>query len=64
MPKHLPVPKDLEHLLEKRDAEEDRRQKKRRKKLQLEADYGKPASKPERRQTSDRRRKRRRKADS
>jgi hypothetical protein len=63
MAKHLPVPPELEHLIEKRDAEADRRERKRRKAQSPIEDAATPA-KPERRQASDRRRKRRRKADS
>jgi len=63
MSKHLPVPADLEHLIEKRDRESDRRGQKRRNKLKLPADGNATAS-TERRQKAERRRKRRRKADS
>jgi hypothetical protein len=33
MPKHLPVPKELEKLIEKRDAEKDRRTPAERRKI-------------------------------
>jgi hypothetical protein len=48
MGKRMPVPKELEHLIEKRDAEQDRRSGTRRRKT---------------RPPADRRQKRRRKSD-
>jgi len=64
MSKHLPVPPDLEHLIEKRDRESDRREQTRRNELEPQESGDATAGTPERRQKTERRRKRRRKADS
>jgi hypothetical protein len=56
MSKRLTVPKELEHLIEKREDEGDRRSQDRRSKARS------PAGAEEQRQTNDRRRKRRRKS--
>jgi hypothetical protein len=58
MAKNLPVPPDLEHLIEKRERENDRRQPANPK------DSASSANKPQPGSSTDRRRKRRRKSDS
>jgi len=64
MSKRLPVPSDLEHLIEKRDDETVRRGQTRRRRARAQATPATEAVQPERRQRADRRRKRRRKSDS
>jgi hypothetical protein len=59
MAKRLPVPPELEHLVEKRDEEADRRKSDRRSK---QTGDGEEAAKAERRKSADRRNKRRRKS--
>jgi len=63
MTHRLPVPPELEHLIEKRDRESDRRQRTQRKTPGARSINQSPYL-PERRQQQDRRRKRRRKSDS
>lgn len=58
MSKRLPVPPELEHLIEKRDEEKDRRVSNRRK------TGGASAAVPERRKQGDRRKDSRRKSGS
>ena len=60
MSKRLEVPADLEHLIEKRDEEKERRGDGRRSTGRA-ASSGETAGKPERRQKADRRKKPRRK---
>jgi hypothetical protein len=62
--KPLEVPPELEHLIEKRDEDQERRGGKTRRASRPEDIAGKPAGKPERRQQAERRRKRRRKPNS
>jgi hypothetical protein len=63
MSKRIPIPPELEHLIEKRDDDADRRKEKgRRKAVSPEVADEAPAE-PERREKKDRRGKRRRKAD-
>lgn len=62
MGKRIPVPPELEHLIEKRDEESDRRGNDRRKRAGQSLSGGAPIGKPERRQ-ADRRRKKRRKSN-
>jgi hypothetical protein len=63
MSKRLPVPSDLEHLIEKRDDEKDRRNAERRKRAQYSTESV-AGKKPERRKQVDRRKKGRRKSGS
>jgi hypothetical protein len=63
MTHRLPVPPELEHLIEKRDRDTDRRQQTRRKAAGARS-TNKTANQPERRLQADRRQKRRRKSDS
>lgn len=64
MSKRLEVPADLEHLIEKRDDDENDRRGQGRRSSGRGKSVGETADKPERRQKSDRRGKRRRKSDS
>jgi hypothetical protein len=64
MSKRLSVPSELEHLIEKRDEDLDRRQTNRRRKTQSTNGATGSTAKPDRRQKTNRRRKPRRKADS
>ncbi len=64
MSEQLPVPPELQHLIEKRDADADRREQPRRSDSELHEDAEPKAEGTERRAQSDRRRrKRRRKSD-
>jgi hypothetical protein len=62
MAKRLPVPPELEYLLEKRETESDRRSRDRRNGSTSPQDAS-AATKQERRRQSNRRKKRRRKSD-
>jgi hypothetical protein len=61
MSKRLPVPPELESLIEKREADTDRRSGERRKRARHTAG-SKSVAQPERRQKTNRRKKGRRKA--
>jgi hypothetical protein len=62
MSKRIAVPAELEHMLEKRDDEKNRRGPGRRGSARSKS--GEASAKPERRKKSDRRGKKRRKSDS
>ena len=64
MSKRLPVPPELEHLIEKRDEDVDRRVSTRRKSGSAAPGSGESAAKPERRTQGERRKKGRRKSSS
>jgi hypothetical protein len=61
MAKRLPVPPELEHLVEKRDEEADRRSGERRSREKKLPTVEEAANQAERRKSADRRNKRRRK---